>query len=125
MLFVQFQHKVSHQCKLLNSDGGQLVGREELFEETLEILELIVFPDALLASDELVDPLIVLPSLCLLVTQLVPYPSKSDNVNFHLIAELVDKGKKTEQLADNAAPIRPFTIVSNSCNHNLIDVFLG
>ena len=73
-----------------------MVGREELFEEALEILELIVFPDALLASDELVDQLVVLPSLCLLVTQLVPNSSKCGNVNLHLIAEFVDKGKKTE-----------------------------
>ena len=98
---------------------------EEFLEEALEILELVVLPYALLASNELVYPFVVLPPFGLLTFQLVPYSAQSGNIDFGLVAQFEYKSKEAEQLADNATPIRPLPIVFNGCNHHLIDVLLS
>ena len=102
-----------------------MVFGEEFLEEALEILELVVLPYALLASNQLVYPFVVLPLFGLLIFQLVPNSAESGDIDFGLVTQFEYKSNQAEQLADNAAPIRPLPIVSNRCDHHLIDVLLS
>jgi hypothetical protein len=124
VLLVQLQHETAHEDELLNADGTELFGREELPKEALEVIQLGELPNALLASDELVDPLVVLPALGLLLLQLVPDPPQSSHVDLHLVAQLVDEAQQTQQLADDTAPVGTVSVVADGSDDHLVDVLL-
>lgn len=124
VFFIELQHETPHEDELFNADSAQLLGWEELLEEGLEVIQFGELPNALLASDQLVHPLVVLPPLPLLLPQLVPNPTQRGHVHLHLVAQLIDEAQQAQQLTHYTAPVGSVAVVADGSDYHFVDVLL-
>lgn len=93
VFFVQLEDQVLHQHEFLDSDCLELLGGEEFLEEQLELLQLVVLSNALLTTNQLIYPFVVLSSLGLVLLQLVPNALECRDVDLDLITKFVNESE--------------------------------
>ena len=122
MLLVQLQDQILHQHKLLHPQPTQLLTREQLTHKLLELLQLVILSNALLATNELVHPLKVLLPALGRVLHLEPDGLQGSNVDLDLVAQLIDESQQIQYLSHDLLIL---AMIGNRLHHHLIYVLLS